>query len=419
MISPSTQKGQEWVPPSVIYATKSGQGEIDRFAASKEPEMLGLVARYDGIDLPGDACRLLILDRLPAGESLIDRFVDESIRVETIRISRTATRVVQAIGRIFRSNTDHGVVLLVGSQLQSWLRTPGNRQYLPELLQQQILLGIELARQVDSNETTWAELVDGVLTGDENWDELYDEYINQFEAVAGSPSSDWHVKLILEERSALDQLWDGQYQQAANSYAALANAAQKHDPRLAAWYHHWAGLGLLCAEDRQGAFQEFILAANVRSELGRPSAKRETAFRPPAPSTIGKQAKNLATWYRKNKNQISTAIRTAETDLSYGPETARAEEAIKVLGALLGLHTERPDKSNKTGPDVSWQGDGWPSAWGFELKTDKDKEGEYFKKDIAQCHDHAEWLTANHGEDAQLSIVGRMLPVAKQANPSS
>ena len=102
--------------------------------------MLGLVARYDGIDLPGDACRVLILDRLPTGENLMDRFIDESIRIETIRMSNTATRVVQAIGRIFRSNTDHGVVLLVGTQLHSWVRTAKNREFLPPLLQRQIML---------------------------------------------------------------------------------------------------------------------------------------------------------------------------------------------------------------------------------------------------------------------------------------
>lgn len=117
VISPSAPMGQEWSPPATIYDSSSGQAEIDRFRASKEPELLGLIARYDGIDLPGDACRVLILDRLPRGETLLERFLDESIQIESIRIVQTATRLVQAIGRIFRSNTDHGVVLLVGTDL--------------------------------------------------------------------------------------------------------------------------------------------------------------------------------------------------------------------------------------------------------------------------------------------------------------
>lgn len=418
VISPSRKKGQEWVPPANIYDTDAGQEEIDRFRESKKAEMLGLVARYDGIDLPGDACKVLILDRLPTGENLIDRFIDESIRVEMIRISHTATRVVQAIGRIFRSNTDHGVVLLVGPQLQSWMRTPKNRAFLPELLQQQLLLAGELAKQVEAGDLDWDDLIEGVLSGDENWDDMYDEYIDQFETSVSSPATDWHVELILQEQEAYEQLWQGQYQRAADTYLALAESARKHDLRLTAWYHHWRGLALMCADDRQGAFYEFITAANSRSELGRPSEKREKAFKPPKPDEVGQQAQNLANWYRKKKNQIPVAIKQVETDLVYGPETKKAEEAFRLLGKLLGLHAERPDKAKGTGPDVTWKSDGEPSAFGFELKTDKEKDGQYSKKDISKCHDHEKWLSNNHGDESVLTIVGPTLPVSRRANPS-
>ena len=419
VISPSDKKGQEWVPPAKIYDTDAGQQEIDRFRQSQEPEMLGLVARYDGIDLPGDACRVLILDRLPTGENLLDRFIDESIRVETVRISHTATRVVQAIGRIFRSNTDHGVVLLVGPQLQSWLRTPNNRPYLPTLLQQQLLLGVELSKQVESEDLNWNDLMEGVLTGDENWDEMYDEYIDQFETRVSVPATDWHIDLILRDREAYEKLWQGQYQQAADTYAELATNAQKHDSRLAAWYHHWRGLALMCADDRQSAFSEFVTAANSRSELGRPSQKREAGFKPPMPAEVSQQAKNLANWYRKKKHKISVAIKQVKADLIYGPDTKKAEEALRVFGGLLGLHAERPDKTKGTGPDVTWQGDGEPSTSGFELKTNKNKDGQYWKKDISKCHDHEEWLLTNHGDKAVLTILGPTLPVSAKANPSA
>ena len=418
VISPSHKKGLEWVPPSKIYDTDAGQSEIDRFRESKENEMLGLVTRYDGIDLPGDSCKVLVLDRLPTGENLIDRFIDENIRVETIRISHTATRVVQAIGRIFRSNTDHGVVLLVGPQLQSWVRTTKNRAYLPVLLQRQLLLANELAKQVEEGELSWDDLIEAIQVGDENWDEMYNEYIDNFETEASSPDTEWHVILVLQEQEAYMQLWKGQYQQAADKYAVLSETAQKHDPRLAAWYRHWRGLSLMCADDRQGAFSDFIAAANVRSELGRPSEKRESAFRPPVPDEVGQQAIKLSEWYRKNKGQIPIAIDQVKSELIYGPDTNKAEEALRVLGTLLGLDAERPDKTEGTGPDVVWKGESNPRACGFELKTEKDKNGEYPKKDISQCHDHEEWLKDKYGEGSDLMIVGPMMPVSQRANPS-
>jgi hypothetical protein len=381
--------------------------------------MLGLVARYDGIDLPGDACRILILDRLPMGENLLVRFIDESMRIETVRISHTATRVVQAIGRIFRSNTDHGVVLLVGTQLQSWVRTPNYRSYLPILLQQQLLLGVELSKLVDSKDLNWDDLMDGVLTGDENWDEMYDEYIDQFETNVSLPATEWHIDLIIREREAYEKLWQGQYPQAVSIYAELAMNAQEQDSRLAAWYRHLCGLALMCADDRQGAFSEFVAAANIRSDLGRPSQKRDAGFKPSMPTEVSQQAKNLAIWYRKKKNQINIAIRQVKTDLIYGPDTNKAEEALRVLGSLLGLHAERPDKAKGTGPDVIWESDGTPPVSGFELKTNKNKDGQYSKKDISKCHDHEEWLLNNHGGKAVLTIVGPTLPVSAKANPST
>ena len=77
VISSSKSKIEQWVPPAVVYDTNSGHAGIEEFKASTTPQLLGLMARYDGIDLPGDSCRILIVDRLPKGESLFDRFVDE------------------------------------------------------------------------------------------------------------------------------------------------------------------------------------------------------------------------------------------------------------------------------------------------------------------------------------------------------
>lgn len=418
VISPSARKGEEWVPPATIYDKDDGQGEIDRFAKSTNPEMLCLAARYDGIDLPGDACRILVLDRLPFGEAMIDRFIDESIRIETMRTSHTATRIVQAIGRIFRSNTDHGVVVLVGPELQAWLRNPNHAGYLPPLLQHQMLLGCELAKQVDEGQVTWRELIEGLLTEEENWDEMYNKYIDQFETRVSSPGVDWYISLVHGERLAYENLWRGQYQRAADEYGALCEQAAGHDPRLAAWYHHWRGAALMCADDRHGALHEFVLAANVRTELGRPNEKRDIAFKPATPAVVGQQAKKLAALYRTKKPQLTSALSRIDSALQYGPETAKAEEALWQLGALLGLEAERPDQAKKTGPDVLWIGEGEPKAWGFELKTNKTTSKEYSKDDITQCHDHERFLEGRYKKAAQQAIVGPMLPVSEKAHPS-
>ena len=419
VISPSKKSGQQWVPPATIYDTRDGQQEIDRFAASKDTELLCLVARYDGIDLPGDACRNLILAGLPIGESLIDRFIDETIQVEAIRTSHTATRIVQAIGRIFRSNTDHGVVVLVGPKLQSWVRSPRNRTHLPELLQKQLGLGIELESKIQHRETTWEELIDALLSGDRGWDDMYNEYIDRFDTDTNAPSSEWHVELILDEKRALQLLWSRQFHQAASLYSKIYERAQSHDSKLAAWYRHWNGLALLCAGEKQEAFQAFIDAANSRAELGRPLRNTGTAFLNSKATHVGTQARNLANMYRKPRTHIFSTMDQVKRDLDYGPNTNKAEEALRKLGELLGLRALRPDRSEKTGPDVTWQLEAMPQIWGFELKTNKNEKTEYSKKEISQCHDHKQWLRGKYeNAECRLTIVGYVAAVSRKANPS-
>ena len=463
VISPSRKKAEQWVPPAQIYDTESGQAEIDRFRQSDSPEMLALVARYDGIDLPGKSCRVLILDRLPAGENLIDRFIDEGIKVEAIRQSHTATRVVQAIGRIFRSNTDHGVVILVGQDLQSWLRHPKYQGYLPPLLQQQIQLAGELRKAIEKDETNWLELMEGVLTGDENWDATYKAYISKFDTATVIPGAQWYVQLIPQERKAYEELWSGQPGKAADLYGQLATEAAKNDARLVAWYRHLRGMALLCGNQRSQSLYEFIQAANIRAELGRPSEEMDKAFRPNPATAIGPQAQALAAWYQTKKAGFIAAFAKVESELVYGDDTSKAEEALKLLGTLLGLQTERPDNEKKVGPDVMWKSEVGISAWGFELKTGKKDGSEYTKvtvhgvkkprfcfknggktsqcstifrqtfvfgsktaitrerlhtkDEIGQCHNHEERMKNTHGTNIELAIVGRMLRVSRQADP--
>ena len=418
VLSPSMRKAEQWTPPAVVFDKDSGHEGIEKFSASTDPQLLGLVARYDGIDLPGDACRVLILDRLPKGEALFDRFIDEGVRIDAIRLGHTATRIVQAIGRIFRSNTDHGAVILTGTDLQDWIRNPANRAFLPDLLQQQIALGLELAKKVSLKEVTWAELLDGVLTGDEGWDDLYNEYIGQFGVSSKSKVDDWYPPLLIEERRGYAAVWDGNSAEAITTLHNLSNYAEPRDRRLAAWYRHLEGLAHLCASDQATALQAFTAASLQRSELGRPSEQRDKMFKPPKAESIGFQARKLAATFRTKKLNMLSSIDRVRSQLVYGATTDAAEDAMCSLGDLLGLDSTRPDKSKGTGPDNLWCGAGEVEAWAFDLKTGKRDDTEYTKSELAQAHDHLNWLQKEKkGKKIRVSNVGRELAVSNQANP--
>src|SRR5699024_6315553 len=73
--------------------------------------------RYDGIDLPDDTCRILIIDSVPYYDSLSDRY-EELCRAESeiIRI-KTIQKIEQGLGRSVRGEKDYSVILITGSDL--------------------------------------------------------------------------------------------------------------------------------------------------------------------------------------------------------------------------------------------------------------------------------------------------------------
>lgn len=96
---------------------------LDAFA-TKDHAILALAGRYDGIDLPDDACRLVCLEGLPDWAHLQERFLGSSLRAKIALEERTRTRVVQGAGRATRNPSDHAIVLIRGGDLTRYLTSP-------------------------------------------------------------------------------------------------------------------------------------------------------------------------------------------------------------------------------------------------------------------------------------------------------
>ena len=64
--------------------------------------ILALAGRYDGIDLPDSACRLVVLDGLPDAAHLQETFLAARVRASSALEERIRTRVVQGAGRCTR-----------------------------------------------------------------------------------------------------------------------------------------------------------------------------------------------------------------------------------------------------------------------------------------------------------------------------
>jgi len=88
-----------------------------------------LVNKYDGIDLPDNACRILVIDGLPAMRSEYD-IVIQSINPNDKRICREQIqKIEQGMGRGVRSNSDYCVIVFMGDKLADAIVNLGGDQF--------------------------------------------------------------------------------------------------------------------------------------------------------------------------------------------------------------------------------------------------------------------------------------------------
>ncbi|HEX6873589.1 MAG TPA: helicase C-terminal domain-containing protein, partial [Micromonosporaceae bacterium] len=89
--------------------------------------LLGVMSLWQGVDVPGDACQLVIIDRLPfprpdeplaaARASAVDAAGGSGFAAVSVPIA--AVRLAQGVGRLIRSATDRGVVAVLDSRLET------------------------------------------------------------------------------------------------------------------------------------------------------------------------------------------------------------------------------------------------------------------------------------------------------------
>ncbi len=100
-------------------------GLVDRFAAVPESTLLGTVSLWQGVDVPGESCTLVVIDRIPfprPDDPLLaarQRAVDEAggSGFAAVSVPKAGLLLAQGAGRLIRSAHDRGVVAILDSRL--------------------------------------------------------------------------------------------------------------------------------------------------------------------------------------------------------------------------------------------------------------------------------------------------------------
>lgn len=149
VLVPSRRRAQAWadVADETLYV-----GGLDAGVRRLQKGHVGLVVmvnKYDGVDLPGDACRLLVLDGLPQAFSGIERREAGALVDSKTMVSRQLQRIEQGMGRGVRDSQDHCAVLLLDNKLTHLLHDPRAEAVLSAATRAQLALSRKVAAQLE------------------------------------------------------------------------------------------------------------------------------------------------------------------------------------------------------------------------------------------------------------------------------
>lgn len=146
VLVPSFGKAADWKTAGALVVDKSSiESGISDLRAGNFEHTLVIVNKYDGIDLPDETCRILVVDSKPFSESLIDRYADSCRASSDATLLKLARTIEQGLGRAVRGQRDYCVVILTGASLIRAIRTGRSKLQFSDQTREQIELGLEVA----------------------------------------------------------------------------------------------------------------------------------------------------------------------------------------------------------------------------------------------------------------------------------
>lgn len=415
IIVPTYPRSNKWSDFAVPPPREKVSEAVKIFKADSGKPKLLLAARYDGVDLPGDTCRVLVIDDLPMGIGPLERFMWEYLKLSNTLRTAIASRVIQSFGRISRGMSDHGVVCITGDKLVDWLMTPRNVAVLPTFLQKQLQLGFVFSEQADSVD----DLISAAhqcLSRDDGWISTYNDFMQNAEPEDADDDTELLRRIAESEADFISYLWNRDYQPAAKCLSETLEDAFSLSASTGAWHALWLGRVLELIGDSHSA-HDFYSRAHA-NQLNIPAYPIESDS-----STgvdIPEQISEVDRQFRINNDGKISLPKNMHEELTFlngSGSFKQTEETLKALGQYLGLISTRPDKEFGTGPDVLWRMPG-SVALCIELKTDKEPSSQYQKKELGQLSDHIQWVRNNTDAEKIIPIfVGPIVGATATGNP--
>jgi hypothetical protein len=378
---------------------------LDEFATS-DTGILPLASRYDGIDLPGEQCRILIISRKPGQASLHERYLLERARVSGPLNERIRTRFTQATGRCTRGPGDRAVVVVYDDELVTYISREQSGRGFDASLTAELRFGLDNSKSGDARNTM--DNVIAFLSQSDEWldhaeplvkDLITSNMAEEFD----SSAKDLRAAVFHEVRSARFA-WDGSWVQASEeALKAIAKLEAVENSRTfqAYWYMmnwNWQTAAYLQSQDASIAesMKNSLRNAQIKSmnapwsrEIGQLAAE---AVQLSEADQIGitKILEKLTTVDKaSNMASLSGAVeKLGQTEFEV------FEEGLTLLGEMLGAESFKPAGEGRT--DSAWL---WGNAqWiAIDAKSEHKHKGLIAHHEIRQVNTQLRDLAGDRG----------------------
>ncbi|MEH6575650.1 MAG: DEAD/DEAH box helicase [Amphritea sp.] len=324
--------------------------------------------RYDGIDFPGDECRLLFIEGLPKAVNAQERFLMSRMGANILFNERIQTRVLQAIGRCTRSLEDYSAVVVTGDELPDYLADPRRREFFHPELQAELQFGVEQSKS--KTHTDFEENFDLFIQNGDAWEAANQMIVDcrKASSQASFPCIDQLTNTVKFEVKYQMAMWQQDYPEALSQAEAVLGKIT--DGQLGGYRAHWeylAGSAATLASllDRPGfqlkAREHFLrakraakdipwlvqLSRHTESDSSKSEQEETNALIMLQVERIEGVLGSLGTTHDRDYSERERIILEG---LNNGDEF---EEAHKLLGEHLGYDAGKVESS--ASPDPWWQ----------------------------------------------------------------
>jgi len=398
VIVPSHRRAAYWRPYAKLVLDKDTlTSGVDLLRSHPTLGLVVLVNRYDGVDLPGDACHVLVVDGLPEAMSGTERIDQAQLAGSELLIARQVQRLEQGMGRATRSNDDYCVVFLLGSRLAERLYGAEARACFSPATRAQIALSEQLAEQLEgSGLEMLRDVALQCLNRDPDWVRVSRATLAPLRYGAANVSD-----IAIHSREAFDHAAAGEFGPALEATQRAIDAATGPAER-----------GYLLQQ--YAAYQHQVNPAQAQQSQKSANQQNRNVLRPldgveyeklATPTLEQGAAASTYLQQRYNTgNDLVIGLNALAADLSWGPRTEAFEDAWANLADHVGFAGQRPERDTGRGPDNLWAlpGGAFQVA---EAKTEVNEKHPVYKKHAEQLSNAMDWFRQQYGTQAKATPV--------------